>query len=159
MKNFKRHPEIETLFIKNDGSEFREYGQPIEIKDKEAKPGYFIKTVRVQNAERSVNKLILETYGPPKPEGRYYAICKDGNKENLHPKNLMWSKKHSGDQDLGLKRKTRSSKLDIEDTRTIYYLSKQEKIPKTKLARDYGISHTSVNRAIKRYADFLKQNG
>jgi hypothetical protein len=157
MKNFVKHPTIQNLQIKNDGSEFLYYGEQLEIIDHEARPGNIIKTVSIDGTRKSVNKLILETFGPEKPgEGRYYALCKDGNIENIHPKNLYWSRTHSGDTNKSLEAKSKTSKLNPEQTEYIYKANVIGGMSKAKLASIFNTSPTSIARAVKRYEEHLK---
>lgn len=156
MRHFKRHPKRQHLYIKEDGSELRYYSEPLEIIDHEARPGNIIKVVIIEGVSLSVPKLILETYTEkPDDEHRYYAQYRDGNIENLHPKNLYWSRNHKISAEKRLKNSTANSKLTFEQTKYIYEENVLKNVPKSKLADVFDTSSASILRAVRRYQKYL----
>lgn len=152
MKNFKRHPKNQHLFIKNDGSKLRYMSEVLEIIDHESKPGNFVKVVSIDSVRLSVNKLILETYGEPKPEGRHFALPKDGNKENLHPNNLYWSKSLPEN----IKASVARSSLSFRQIAQAHELNTKYNVPKTLIGEIFETSAMSITRAVRRYERLLK---
>lgn len=155
---FKRHPKFRDLKISEDGSEFRFVGEKLEIMDHKIKNGNIIKIVRIVGSQYSVPKLILETYGPEKPdqEHRYYAQYRDGNKENIHPKNLYWSRNHNIPEKKKLKNHSKNSKLNWNQTAGCYRRYKQEGEKLSAIAADFGVSDMTIVRAVKRYEKYLQ---
>ena len=154
--SFKRHPKFKDLRIKSDGSEFILYNEQLEIKDHKAKNGRILKVIYFNHSYYSVPKLILETYGPPKPDNRrYYALYKDGNIENLHPNNLFWSKSHVIPEKRKFKNSLNSSKLSKEQNYMAYRRFKIEGEKLGTIAEDFGVSDMAIHRAVKRYERYL----
>lgn len=157
-KNFKRHPVYRHLQIREDGCEFKYLSEVIDIIDHEPRKGSILKVVSIRGVRLSVPKLILETFGPEKPEGRYYAQYKDGNIENIRPENLYWAKSPKLSAKKKLENSGVVSKLLDKDLPIIYIKNKVKLVPKSKLAKEYNVSSTSIARAIRRYEKFLKEN-
>lgn len=157
-KKFKRHPVYRHLQIREDGCEFKYLGEVIDIIDHEPREGSVLKAVSVRGVRLSVPKLILETFGPEKPEGRHYAQYKDGNIENINPSNLYWAKSPKLSAKKKLENSGAVSKLLDKDLPLIYIKNKVHGVAKSKLAEEYNVSSASILRAIRRYEKFLKEN-
>jgi len=146
---WKRHPKFEALEIKADGSELKYNGKLLNIKDSKGKTGRVLKKVYLKRSYYSVPKLILETYTGLMPEGRYYATYKDGNKNNLHPDNLYWSKTHVISRERKFENDLKLSKLTKDQTYSAM-VSHSKGIPISKIAENYKVSDMTVHRAIQR---------
>lgn len=146
---WKRHPRFEDLEIKADGSEIKLMGKTLNILDHKGKNGILMKKVYFNRSQYSAPKLILETYGGPIPEGRHYALTRDGNYANLHPDNLYWSKTHKINKERKFENDLKNSKLTKDQTYSAF-VSHQKGIPLSKIAENYNVSDMTIHRAIKR---------
>ncbi|SDS04682.1 helix-turn-helix domain-containing protein [Gramella sp. MAR_2010_147] len=147
--HWKRHPKFKDLQIKLDGSEIKYKGKSLNIKDHKGKTGALMKKVYFNYSHYSVPKLILETFGDPMPEGRHYATYRDGNRDNLHPDNLYWSKTHIISKERKFENDLKSSKLTKDQTYSAL-VSHTKGIPISKIAKNYKVSDMTVYRAIQR---------
>ncbi|SDS13294.1 hypothetical protein SAMN04487764_1528 [Gillisia sp. Hel1_33_143] len=153
---FKRHPKFRDLRISADGSTFKYLNETLEIKDHKARENNILNVVSIEGIRYSVPKLILETYGPEKPQdGRYYALYKDGNIENIHPNNLFWSKAHKITEKRKFQNSISLSKLSKEQTAQCFerHVIKGESL--SSIGKDLGVSATTIARGIKRYKKYL----
>ncbi|HER39675.1 MAG TPA: hypothetical protein ENO10_00465 [Salinimicrobium catena] len=150
-KKWKRHPKFRDLRISSDGSDFLLNDKLLKIRDHKIKNGKILKVVMINRTYYSVPKLILETWGAPKPEdGRlYFAIYKDGNKENLHPKNLFWGTRLMNREDL-FERDLKLSRLTKDQTYEAFHRSQFHGESIASIARDMKVSDMAIHRAIKR---------
>lgn len=156
MRTLKTHPKFRDLKISNDGSQFLLLNEPLEIKDHETRNNRVLKVVSINGTRFSVPKLILETYGPPKPDdSRHYAQSKDGNIENIHPNNLFWSKSHQIPEKRKFKNSLKLSKLTKKQTEDSYTRHKIEGEKLSSIAFGFGVSETTIARAVKRYEKFI----
>ena len=146
---WKRHPKFTDLEIKYDGSNLRYKNKLLNIKEHTGKSGAKMKKVYFNRSQYSVPKLILETYGDAKPEGRHYAAYKDGNINNLHPDNLYWSKTHKIPKERKFENDLKQSKLTKDQTYSAF-VSHQKGIPLSKIAKNYKVSDMTIYRAIQR---------
>lgn len=153
---YKRHPKFKDLLIKNDGSEFILYGEALAIRTHQPRPKNTLKVVSIDGAYYSAPRLVLETYGEEKPEGRCYALYKDGNKDNMHPNNLYWSSVLKISAKNRLKYSIEASKLTKMQTYDAYFRYNENKEPLASIAKEYGVSDMIVHRAIKRYKKYLE---
>jgi hypothetical protein len=156
--DYKKHPEYRDLRISSDGSILEWQGRNLEIKDRLQQNGKLFKMVRFNGSQYSVPKLILETWGDPKPDdGRYYALHKDGNEENIHPNNLYWSKSHQIKPDRKFKNSLNLSKLSVDQTYEAYRRHEVKGEPYPKIAKDYNVSDMSVYRAVQRLKQKIQE--
>ncbi|MFD2516386.1 hypothetical protein [Salinimicrobium flavum] len=157
-KKWKRHPVFRELWISNDGKGFRLNEKPLKIKDHRLKPGKILKVVSVNRAYYSAPKLILETWGAAKPEDgrRYYALYRDGNKENLHPENLYWGNNLMSRNEL-FEKNLRQSKLSKDQTYEAYHRNKFKGESIASIAKDMKVSDMSIHRAIKRLSRKIEE--
>ena len=148
---WRRHPKFRDLRISSDGSEFMLNDKLLKIRDHKIKNGKILKVVMINRAYYSVPKLILETWGSPKPreKGHYFAVYKDGNKENLHPKNLYWGT-NLMDKETLFKRDIKLSSLTRDQTYEAFQRNKFQGESIASIARDMKVSDMSIHRAIKR---------
>ena len=146
---WKRHPRFTDLEIKYDGSILKYKRKLLNIKEPAEKSGANMKKVYFNRSQYSVPKLILETFGAPKPEGRHYATYKDGNINNLHPDNLYWSKTHKIPKERKFENDLKQSKLTKDQTYSAF-VSHQKGIPLSKIAKNYKVSDMTIYRAIQR---------
>lgn len=153
---WKRHPKFRDLQIKADGSEFKYNGKLLNIKDHPGKSGKILKIVYFNHSQYSVPKLILETYGEPMPEGRHYAIYKDGNLENLHPNNLNWSKNHKISKERKFENDLKLSKLTKDQTYAALFSHEVRGVPLSKIAQNYKVSDMTIYRAVQRIKRKIK---
>lgn len=151
VRKWRRHPRFRDLRISSDGSEFVLLDKQLKIRDHKIKNNKILKVVMINRTYYSVPKLILETWGKPKPDdGRqYFAVYKDGNKENLHPKNLYWGTKLMSKEDL-FKRDLKLSRLTKDQTYEAFERNKYNGESIASIARDMKVSDMSIHRAIKR---------
>lgn len=152
---WKRHPKFTDLEIKADGSELKYKGKSLNIKNHIGKTGILMKKVYLERSPYSVPKLILETYGGPIPEGRHYATYKDGNKENLHPDNLYWSRTHRISKERKFENDLKLSKLTKDQTYSAF-VSHQKGVPLSQIAKNYKVSDMTVHRAVQRLKRKIK---
>lgn len=150
-RKWRRHPKFRDLRISSDGSEFMLHEKLLRIRDHKIKNGKILKVVMINRTYYSVPKLILETWGPPKPEtaGQYFALYKDGNKENLHPKNLYWGTRLMTKEE-SFKRDLKLSSLSKEQTYEAFQRNKFKGESIASIARDMNVSDMAIHRAIKR---------
>ena len=150
-KKWRRHPKFRDLRISSDGAEFMLNDKLLRIRDHKIKNGKILKVVMINRTYYSVPKLILETWGPPKPseKGHYFAVYKDGNKENLHPKNLYWGT-NLMDKETLFKRDIKLSSLTRDQTYEAFQRNKFQGESIASIARDMKVSDMSIHRAIKR---------
>lgn len=150
-KKWRRHPKFRDLRISSDGSDFMLNDKLLKIRDHKIKNKKILKVVMINRTYYSVPKLILETWGKSKPDdGRqYFAIYKDGNKENLHPKNLYWGTTLMNEEDL-FKRDIKLSSLTKEQTYEAFERNKYRGESIASIARDMKVSDMAIHRAIKR---------
>jgi hypothetical protein len=150
-KKWRRHSKFRDLRISSDGSDFMLNDKLLKIRDHKIKNGKILKVVMINRTYYSVPKLILETWGPPKPEdGRqYFAIYKDGNKENLHPKNLFWGTNTMSREEF-FNRDLKLSRLTKDQTYEAFERHKYHGEPIASIARDMKVSDMSIHRAVKR---------
>lgn len=148
---WRRHPHFRDLRISSDGAEFMLNDKLLRIRDHKIKNGKILKVVMINRTYYSVPKLILETWGPPKPEEnrQYFALYKDGNKENLHPKNLYWGTKLMNKEEH-FKRDLKLSALTKDQTYEAFQRNKFQGESIASIARDMKVSDMSIHRAIKR---------
>lgn len=148
---WKRNPRFRDLYISEDGSEFKLDGRALKIRDHKIKNGKILKVVMINRTYYSVPKLILETWGPPKPDDnrQYFALYKDGNKENLHPKNIFWGTKLMDKEGL-FKRDIKLSALTKDQTYEAFQRNKFKGESIASIARDMNVSDMTIHRAIKR---------
>ncbi|WP_093114080.1 hypothetical protein [Salinimicrobium catena] len=150
-KKWKRHPKFRDLRISSDGSDFLLNDKLLRIRDHKIKNGKILKVVMINRTYYSVPKLILETWGPPKPEdGRqYFAMYRDGNKENLYPKNLYWGTQLMNKEDL-FERDLKLSRLTKDQTYEAFERNQYRGESIASIARDMKVSDMAIHRAIKR---------
>lgn len=150
-KKWRRHPKFRDLRISSDGSEFMLNDKLLRIRDHKIKNGKILKVVMINRTYYSVPKLILETWGPPKPDKhkQYFALYKDGNKENLHPNNLFWGTELMSKEEL-FKRDLKLSALTKDQTYEAFQRNKFKGESIASIARDMKVSDMAIHRAIKR---------
>ena len=146
---WKTHPKFEDLEVKADGSEIKFKGKTLKILDHKGKNGNLMKKVYFNRSQYSAPKIILEVFGGPIPEGRHYALPRDGNYANLHPDNLYWSKNHKINKERKFENDLKNSKLTKDQTYSAF-VSYQKGIPLSKIAENYKVSDMTIHRAIKR---------
>ena len=150
-KKWRRHPKFRDLRISSDGSDFILNDKSLRIRDHKIKNAKILKVVMINRTYYSVPKLILETWGAPKPDDQkqYFALYKDGNKENLHPKNLYWGTKLM-DKEEFFKRDVKLSALSKDQTYEAFHRNKLKGESIASIARDMQVSDMAIHRAIKR---------
>ena len=146
---WKTHPKYKDLEIKADGSEIRFQGKSLNILDHKGRNGCLMKKVYFNRSQYSAAKLILETYGGEIPKVRHYALTRDGNYANLHPKNLYWSKNHKISKERKFENDLKNSKLTKDQTYSAF-VSHNKGIPLSKIAENYKVSDMTIHRAIQR---------
>ncbi len=125
--------------------------QPSKIK------GYPILNVKLPNGKRStryLHKIVAELYLGPYTGNRNYVIHLDYNKDNNHVRNLRWVNKtelaeHQSVNPNYKKGVIRYSKLTETDVIRLKKKLKRGKNPLYKIAKEFGITHTQLNRIRK----------
>ena len=82
-KKWKRHPKFRELRNSSDGSDFLLNDKLLKIRGHKIKNGKILKEVMINRIYYSVPKLILETWGTPRPDDMrlYFAVYKDGDRK------------------------------------------------------------------------------
>jgi len=116
--------------------------------------GYNILVLRKENDKRKtvfIHKLVAE-YFIDKPDDSYNTIIHlDYNRKNNHISNLKWvTKKQSlahrkDDKDYDIK-KVRNSKLTETQVIRLKKMIKRGKVRPYRIAQEFGITHTQLNR-------------
>lgn len=150
-KKWRRHPKFRDLRISHDGSEFILNDRPLRIRDHKIKNGKILKVVMINRTYYSVPKLILETWGPAKPDDgkRYFALYKDGSKENLHPNNLYWGTQLM-DKEAVFNRDVKLSALSKDQTYEAFQRNQFKGESIASIAREMQVSDMTIHRAIRR---------
>jgi predicted transcriptional regulator YheO len=148
MKEYRKHPIFRDLEISQSG-DFLLSGKPLKVKYYENKSGRNLSVVCINRTNYSAPKLLLEAWSENPPEGRVYAIFKDGNKKNLRLDNLKWSSNNLT-KEQQFKRDLNLSKINRDQTYSAYFSNKGKNLSKAHIARKLNVSPMSVYRAIKR---------
>lgn len=135
LKNF-RHSKLGDVFF------------PSSIK---GYPALNIKLINGQRTTRYVHKLVAEAFIPREKEEYEHVIHIDYNKENNHVDNLKWVNRqelyeHQAKNPNYKKGIVRYSKLSEPDVVRLKQQLKTGKSPLYKIAREFGITHTQLNR-------------
>jgi len=119
--------------------------------------GYKILNIKLANSKRTtkyVHKLVAETFIPKDNNHQHYVIHLDFDKNNNHVDNLRWVTKETmyAHQKINpnYKRGTINySKLTETDVIRLKKKLKRGKNKLYKLAKEFGITHTQLNRIRK----------
>jgi len=104
-----------------------------------------------KNKSYYVHRLVAEHFiGPPK-KGDQYVIHEDYDKTNNQVYNLKWASQsesaaHNNLNPAVIKRKTTGYKLTETKVRQIKRLLKSKKTRLSMIAKQFGITHTQLNR-------------
>ena len=116
--------------------------------------GYNILVLKLtENRRRTVfvHKLVAEYFVENKPKGADHVVHIDYNKNNNHFSNLQFVSREDlrqhrrKDKDYDVK-KVRNSKLTIEDVKRLKRRIKANDTKPYRLAQEFGITHTQLNR-------------
>ncbi len=119
--------------------------------------GYKAFITRLDNGKsctRYFHRLVAEAF-LPKPDERYkYVIHLDYNKQNNHIENLRWATKEEKERHQFTGPNVRrgvitNSKLSIETVRLIKQLLLTDTRKLKNIAKQFGITHTQLNRIKK----------
>ena len=104
-----------------------------------------------KNKSYYVHRLVAEHFIGSAAEGQQYVIHLDYNKTNNHVYNLKWatqseSAEHNNLNPAVIKRKTTGYKLTETKVRQIKKLLKSKKTRLSMIAKQFGITHTQLNR-------------
>ncbi len=159
------HPD-EKYEISNYGRVRRYYKKTGEFKINKAANvngyAYFSFKVKVKNQDKvrvtkSLHRLVAESFLGPKPKDKPNVIHLDFDKWNNYYKNLKWvskeemflhSRKSPKTKIANEKRKgmITNSKLTETDVMRLKKKLQRGKNPLYKIAREFGITHTQLNR-------------
>jgi hypothetical protein len=116
--------------------------------------GYPIVNVKLTNGKRTtryIHKLVAELFIPKLSQNQSFVIHADFNKDNNHVKNLKWADRsmlfeHQAKNPNYKKGLIRYSKLSETDVIRLKKKLKRGKNPLYKIAKEFGITHTQLNR-------------
>lgn len=116
--------------------------------------GYPIVNVKLSNGKRTtryVHKLVAELFIEKINSNQNYVIHVDYNKDNNHVRNLKWADRsalfeHQAKNPNYKKGLIRYSKLSETDVIRLKKKLKRGKNPLYKIAKEFGITHTQLNR-------------
>lgn len=116
--------------------------------------GYPIISIKLLNGKRTtryVHKLVAACFVNQEHADQTYVIHLDFNKENNHYRNLKWANrkelfKHQSRNPNYRKGVIRYSKLTETDVIRLKKKLKRAKNPLYKIAKEFGITHTQLNR-------------
>lgn len=139
--------KLRSLKTKNNGKIIK----PSEIR---AYPILNIKLKSGKRTTRYIHKLIAEAFLEKENEEQTYVIHLDYNKANNQTRNLKWVNKkdmfaHQANNPNNLKGVIRNSKLTETDVMRLKMKLKRSKNPLYKIAKEFGITHTQLNRIRK----------
>ena len=98
-----------------------------------------------------IHKVVAATFGPEPTKGQKFVIHLDYNKTNNHISNLQWASRqelmeHMAKNPTPRKRRTTGYKLDETKVKVIKGMLKRNKTRLSVIARQFGITHTQLNR-------------
>jgi hypothetical protein len=101
-----------------------------------------------------VHRLVAETYIPKDSDDQVYVTHIDYDKSNNHISNLRWVSErqladHNNKNPRVMKKRITGYKLTESDVRVIKKMLKNEKTRYSQIARQFGITHTQLNRIRK----------
>ncbi len=116
--------------------------------------GYPILNVKLQNGKRTtryIHKIVAQEFIEQASEAQTYVIHHDFNKENNHVRNLSWVNReelfvHQAKNPNYKKGLIRYSKLSETDVIRLKKQVQRGKNPLYKIAKEFGITHTQLNR-------------
>lgn len=116
--------------------------------------GYPILNVKLQSGKRTtryIHKLVAETFLDKNSNDQEYVIHLDFIKENNHYRNLRWANRselfaHQAKNPNYKKGIIRYSKLSETDVIRLKKKIQRGKNPLYKIAKEFGITHTQLNR-------------
>ncbi|HAM97454.1 MAG TPA: hypothetical protein DCQ26_02480 [Marinilabiliales bacterium] len=119
--------------------------------------GYPMINIKLANGKRTtkyIHKLVADLFLPEPDENSQYVIHLDFNKENNHEKNLKWVTRPELSEHLAKnpnqkKGVIRYSKLTETDVIRLKKKIQRGKNPLYKIAKEFGITHTQLNRIRK----------
>lgn len=119
--------------------------------------GYKILNIKLENGKRTtkyVHKLVAENFIPKDDDQQQYVIHLDFDKNNNHTENLKWVTKETmfAHQKINPNYKRGAinySKLTETDVIRLKKKLKRGKNKLYKLAKEFGITHTQLNRIRK----------
>jgi hypothetical protein len=107
-------------------------------------------------AFKYVHRLVLETFGPPRPSPKHGCNHIDGDKENNHIDNLEWATPGENSRhavEVGLiacGEDSHAAKLTSVEVRAIRERYAAGGVTQSDLADEYGVHQTTVHYVIKR---------
>jgi hypothetical protein len=116
--------------------------------------GYNIIVLRMKDEKRKtvfIHKLVAEYFIDEKPEDASFVIHLDYNRRNNHYQNLKWvnrkqlSEHRRNDEEYD-KKKVRNSKLTETQVIRLKKMLKRGTIRPYRIAQQFGITHTQLNR-------------
>ncbi len=101
-----------------------------------------------------VHRLVAEAYIPKDSDNQHYVTHLDFVKGNNHVSNLKWVSErelaeHNNKNPRVMKKRITGYKLTESDVRVIKKMLKNEKTRYSQIARQFGITHTQLNRIRK----------
>lgn len=98
-----------------------------------------------------IHKLVAITFGDEPKKGQKFVIHLDYNKTNNYVTNLAWASRqelmeHMSKNPNPRKRRTTGYKLDEAKVKVIKGMLKRNKTRLSVIARQFGITHTQLNR-------------
>ncbi len=116
--------------------------------------GYPILNIKLQNGKRTtryIHKIVAQEFIQLTDISQTYVIHLDFNKENNHVRNLSWENReglfaHQAKNPNYKKGLIRYSKLSETDVIRLKKKVQRGKNPLYKIAKEFGITHTQLNR-------------
>jgi len=101
-----------------------------------------------------VHRLVAESFIPKDNDNQVYVTHLDYDKSNNHLSNLKWVSEreladHNNKNPKVLKKRVTGYKLTESDVKVIKKMLKNEKTRYSQIARQFGITHTQLNRTRK----------
>jgi transcriptional regulator with GAF, ATPase, and Fis domain len=101
-----------------------------------------------------VHRLVAEAFIPKERDDQHYVTHLDYDKSNNHVSNLKWVSEreladHNNKNPRVMKKRVTGYKLTESDVKVIKKMLKNEKTRFSQIARQFGITHTQLNRIRK----------
>jgi hypothetical protein len=138
IKSYKCHPQ----------------GKIIKTPKVKGYPAIVVKLKNGKTTTKYIHKLVAEHFLPKESDLQQYVIHLDFDKDNNHVSNLCWVTRstmfaHQKINPNYQRGKTYNAKLTETEVRKIKKLLLSNNINYSEIAREFGITHTQVNRIRK----------
>ncbi len=153
--HFKDIHPLEKYEISNYGRiksfKINPRGRIIKIPEIKGYKAMVFKTIKNKSITKYVHKLVAEHFIQRDSELQKYVIHIDYNKKNNHVSNLRWVTRstmfaHQRINPNYTRKKIRNAKLSLEEVKEIKKRLKEKGVKYSIIAREFGITHTQLNR-------------